>query len=97
MPAAGDQQGMPGGIHRLQGRTKMISNPSGTGVFPTVGDPWLQPIRVKASRAQPSAPLRPRMRPTQSCLKICRSNQEHAGLVPAGDFQREPMFSDLPQ
>jgi hypothetical protein len=97
VPAASDQQREVGGIYRLQDRTKMITNPSGTCVLPPVGHSRLQPIRVKASRAQLGAQLRPRMRPTQCRLKIRRSDQEHAGLVPAGDFERKPMFSDLPQ
>jgi len=88
---------MPGGIYGLQDRAKMIPDPSGTGVLPPVSDPRLQTIRVKAPRAQPSAQLRPRMRPTQCRLKIRRPDQQHAGIVPAGDFERKPMFSDLSQ
>jgi hypothetical protein len=97
VPAAGDQQGMPGGIYGFQDRAKMITDPSGTSVLPPVGHPRLQTIRVKAPRTQPRPQIRPRMRLAQSGLKIRSPDQEHAGLVSAGDFQRKPMFSDLPQ
>lgn len=95
LSTARDEQGIPAGIHQLQDRTEMVTDPRGACMGPSVGHPGLQTIRMMAVRADPGPEIGPRMRPAQPLFEVTRPDQDHALALPSGDLERDALGCDI--